>query len=274
MSAITTPTSSSGGLHAKGAAALDELDQRYHPAAGMRKQFNKVFPTHWSFMLGEVALYSFIVLLLSGTYLALFFDPSMVEVTYNGPFDNLRGVHMSRAYESALEISFQVRGGLFVRQVHHWAALLFLASMVAHMCRTFFTGAFRKPREANWVIGVLLLFLGFFAGFSGYSLPDDLLSGTGLRIASGFILAVPVIGTWTQWALFGGEFPGTEILPRLYIVHVFLLPGILAALLGLHVGLVWYQKHTQFPGPMRTEHNVVGVRILPAFAAKGGAFNM
>jgi quinol---cytochrome-c reductase cytochrome b subunit len=272
MSAITTPTSSSGGLHAKGAAALDELDQRYHPAAGMRKQFNKVFPTHWSFMLGEVALYSFIVLLLSGTYLALFFDPSMVEVTYNGPFDNLRGVHMSRAYESALEISFQVRGGLFVRQVHHWAALLFLASMVAHMCRTFFTGAFRKPREANWVIGVLLLFLGFFAGFSGYSLPDDLLSGTGLRIASGFILAVPVIGTWTQWALFGGEFPGTEILPRLYIIHVLLIPGILLALIAVHVGLVWYQKHTQFPGPGRTENNVVGVRILPAFAAKGGAF--
>jgi ubiquinol-cytochrome c reductase cytochrome b subunit len=272
MSGITTPTSSSGGLHAKGAAALDELDQRYHPAAGMRKQFNKVFPTHWSFMLGEVALYSFIVLLLSGTYLALFFDPSMVEVTYNGPFDNLRGVHMSRAYESALEISFQVRGGLFVRQVHHWAALLFLAAMVAHMCRTFFTGAFRKPREANWVIGVLLLFLGFFAGFSGYSLPDDLLSGTGLRIASGFILAVPVIGTWTHWALFGGEFPGTEILPRLYIIHVLLIPGILLALIAVHVGLVWYQKHTQFPGPGRTENNVVGVRILPAFAAKGGAF--
>jgi ubiquinol-cytochrome c reductase cytochrome b subunit len=141
-----------------------------------------------------------------------------------------------------------------------------------HMFRTFFTGAFRKPREANWVIGVLLLFLGFFEGFTGYSLPDDLLSGTGLRIASGFTLAVPVIGTWTHWALFGGEFPGTEIIPRLYIVHVLLIPGILLALIAVHVGLVWYQKHTQFPGPGRTEGNVVGVRILPAFAAKGGAF--
>ena len=254
------------------ARTLDGLDQRYHPASGLRRQFNKVFPTHWSFMLGEVALYSFIVLLLSGTYLALFFDPSMAEVTYDGVFDNLRGVHMSRAYESSLEISFDVRGGLFVRQVHHWAALLFMAAMVAHMIRTYFTGAFRKPREANWVIGVLLLFMGFFAGFTGYSLPDDLLSGTGLRIASGFTLAVPVIGTWTHWALFGGEFPGTEILPRLYIVHVLLLPGILLALIAVHVGLVWYQKHTQFPGPGRTEKNVVGVRILPAFAAKGGAF--
>jgi ubiquinol-cytochrome c reductase cytochrome b subunit len=270
VSSITTPTST--GTNPRIANALDELDQRYHPAAGLRKQFNKVFPTHWSFMLGEIALYSFIVLLLSGTYLAIFFDPSMQEVTYNGAFENLRGIHMSRAYETALNLSFEVRGGLFVRQVHHWAALLFMAAMVVHMFRTFFTGAFRKPREANWVIGVLLLFLGFFAGFTGYSLPDDLLSGTGLRIASGFTLAVPVIGTWTHWALFGGEFPGTEIIPRIYIAHVLLIPGILLALIAVHVGLVWYQKHTQFPGPGRTEGNVVGVRILPAFAAKGGAF--
>ncbi|NMH99429.1 cytochrome b [Pseudonocardia acidicola] len=272
MSAITTPTSPSGGANPKVAQALDQLDQRFHPAAGLRKQFNKVFPTHWSFMLGEIALYSFIVLLLSGTYLALFFDPSMTEVVYNGPFDNLRGVHMSRAYESAVQISLEFRGGLFVRQVHHWAALLFLASMVAHMMRTFFTGAFRKPRETNWAIGVLLIFIGLFEGFSGYSLPDDLLSGIGLRIASGITLTVPVMGTWVHWALFGGEFPGTEIIPRLYIIHVLVLPGILLALIAVHVGLVWYQKHTQFPGPGRTENNVVGVRILPAFAAKGGAF--
>ncbi|WP_219419902.1 cytochrome bc1 complex cytochrome b subunit [Pseudonocardia nigra] len=269
MSALTTPTSGGNGMLGR---QLDEVDQRYHPAAGMRKQFNKVFPTHWSFMLGEIALYSFIVLLLSGTYLALFFDPSMTEVVYDGPFDNLRGLHMSRAYESTLAISFEVRGGLFVRQVHHWAALLFLAAMIAHMFRTFFTGAFRKPREANWVIGVLLILVGTFEGFSGYSLPDDLLSGIGLRIASGITLSVPVIGTWANWLLFRSEFPGTEIIPMLYIVHVLILPGVLLALIAVHVGLVWYQKHTQFPGPGRSEKNVVGVRILPAFAAKGGAF--
>ncbi|ALE72945.1 menaquinol-cytochrome C reductase [Pseudonocardia sp. EC080625-04] len=272
MSSITTPTSSSGGLNEKGAEALDQLDQRFHPAAGLRKQFNKVFPTHWSFMLGEIALYSFIIVILSGIYLALFFDPSMEEIVYNGPYDPLRGVHMSRAYESALEISFEVRGGLFMRQLHHGAALLFVASMIIHMFRVFFTGAFRKPREANWTIGIVLILLGTFAGFTGYSLPDDLLSGVGLRIASGITLTVPIMGTWVHWALFGGEFPGTEIIPRLYILHVLVLPGIILALIAVHLGLVWYQKHTQFPGPGRTEKNVVGVRILPQFAAKGGAF--
>ena len=125
-----------------------------------------------------------------------------------------------------MNISLEVRGGLFVRQVHHWAALLFLAAMIVHMFRMFFTGAFRKPREANWIIGVLLIFLGVFEGFSGYSLPDDLLSGIGLRIASGITLTVPVMGTWVHWALFGGEFPGTEIIPRLYIIHVLVLPGL------------------------------------------------
>src|SRR5262245_45040230 len=249
MSAITTPTKPTSGLQKAAGGAAKWTDDRYHVAGGLRRQLNKVFPTHWSFMLGEVALYSFIVLLLSGTYLGLFFDPSMVEVVYEGPFTNLRGIEMSQAFASALHISFDVRGGLFVRQIHHWAALLFVAAMIAHMFRVFFTGGFRKPREANWIIGLLLILIGTFEGFTGYSLPDDLLSGTGLRIASGITLSVPVIGTWTQWALFGGEFPGNEILPRLYIIHVLLLPGILLALIGLHVGLVWYQKHTQFPGP-------------------------
>jgi len=267
----TTPTKTSG-LGQRLGKAGDELDVRFRAASGIRRQLNKVFPTHWSFMLGEIALYSFIVLLLSGTYLALFFDPSMQEVEYQGTFENLRGIHMSRAFESTLEISFEVRGGLFVRQVHHWAALLFMAAIVVHMARVFFTGAFRKPRETNWLIGVTLFVLGMFEGFTGYSLPDDLLSGTGLRIGSGIILSIPVIGTWAHWLLFGGEFPGTVIIPRLYTIHILLLPGIILALIAVHIGLVWYQKHTQFPGPGRTENNVVGVRILPLFAAKGGGF--
>ncbi|MHA0287897.1 cytochrome bc1 complex cytochrome b subunit [Mycobacterium sp. C3-094] len=251
----------------------DAIDSRYHPSAAVRRQLNKVFPTHWSFLLGEIAMYSFIVLLLTGVWLTLFFDPSMQEVTYNGVYQPLRGVGMSRAYETALDISFEIRGGLFVRQVHHWAALLFAASIMVHLARIFFTGAFRRPREANWVIGSLLLILAMFEGFFGYSLPDDLLSGTGIRAAlSGITMGIPVIGTWMHWALFGGDFPGEILIPRLYALHILLIPGIILALIGVHLALVWFQKHTQFPGPGRTETNVVGVRVMPVFAVKSGAF--
>lgn len=251
----------------------DAIDSRYHPSAAVRRQLNKVFPTHWSFLLGEVAMYSFIILILTGVYLTLFFDPSMSEVTYNGVYQPLRGIQMSRAYETALNISFEVRGGLFVRQIHHWAALLFAASIMVHLARIFFTGAFRRPREANWIIGSLLLILAMFEGFFGYSLPDDLLSGTGLRAAlSSITLGMPVIGTWLHWAIFGGDFPGDILLPRLYAVHILIFPGIMLALIGVHLALVWFQKHTQFPGPGRTEKNVVGVRVMPVFAVKSGAF--
>lgn len=255
------------------AGQAQAMDSRYHLAAGMKRQINKVFPSHWSFMLGEIALYSFVVLLISGVYLTLFFDPSMTEVVYDGAYQPLRNTVMSQAYATSLDISFEVRGGLFVRQVHHWAALLFAASIIVHMMRVFFTGAFRRPREANWVIGCLLLILAMFEGFFGYSLPDDLLSGTGLRAAfSGITISIPIIGTWMHWLMFGGDFPGTLIIPRLYIAHVLLLPGIILALIAAHLALVWYQKHTQFPGPGRTEENVVGIRIMPVFALKGGAF--
>ena len=261
----------------------EDVDSRYHPSAAVRRQLNKVFPTHWSFLLGEIAMYSFIVLLLTGVYLSLFFDPSMAEVTYNGAYQPLRGVDMSKAFASTLDISFEVRGGLFVRQVHHWAALIFSASIMVHLARIFFTGAFRRPREANWVVGSLLLILAMFEGFFGYSLPDDLLSGIGIRASlSSITLGMPVIGSWLHWALFGGDFPcggvGYEcdtagyIVPRMYALHILLLPGIMLALIGLHLAMVWFQKHTQFPGPGRTEHNVVGVRVMPIFAVKSGAF--
>jgi ubiquinol-cytochrome c reductase cytochrome b subunit len=261
----------------------DAIDSRYHPSAAVRRQLNKVFPTHWSFLLGEIALYSFIVLLLTGVYLSLFFDPSMAEIVYDGVYQPLRGVEMSKAYASTLDISFEVRGGLFVRQVHHWAALLFAAAIMVHLARIFFTGAFRRPREANWVIGSLLLILAMFEGYFGYSLPDDLLSGIGLRAAlSSISLGMPVIGTWLHWALFGGDFPCGGVgyqcaqdgywIPRMYSLHILLIPGIILALIGIHLALVWFQKHTQFPGPGRTEHNVVGVRVMPVFAVKSGAF--
>lgn len=261
----------------------NEIDSRYHPSAAVRRQFNKVFPTHWSFLLGEIALYSFVILLLTGVYLTLFFDPSMAEVTYEGVYQPLRGIEMSKAYASTLDISFEVRGGLFVRQIHHWAALMFAASIMVHLARVFFTGAFRRPRETNWVIGSLLLILAMFEGYFGYSLPDDLLSGIGLRAAlSSITMGIPLVGTWLHWALFGGDFPcggvGSQcneigaIIPRLYALHILIIPGIMLALIGVHLAMVWFQKHTQFPGPGRTEKNVVGVRVMPVFAVKSGAF--
>ena len=250
------------------------MDDRYTMSSGIRRQINKVFPTHWSFMLGEIALYSFVVLLLSGVYLTLFFDPSMSKVIYDGAYAPLNGVEMSRAYETALQISFEVRGGLFIRQVHHWAALLFAISIMAHMFRIFFTGAFRKPREANWVIGCIPLLLSIAEGFMGYSLPDDLLSGVGLRIMSAIIIGLPVIGTWMHWMMFNGDFPGDIIIPRLYIAHVLIIPALLLGLIAAHLALVWSQKHTQFPGAGRTENNVVGVRIMPVFAVKALTFGL
>ena len=213
-------------------AAATWADDRLGLAKAGKKQLRKVFPDHWSFMLGEVALWSFVVLLLTGVFLTLWFKPSMGEVVYDGSYDQLRGIQMSEAYASSLHISFDVRGGLLMRQMHHWAAMTFMAGMMVHLLRVFFTGAFRKPRELNWVVGSLLLILGTLEGFTGYSLPDDLLSGTGIRAADGFMKSQPVIGTYMSFLLFGGEFPGDSIIPRLYTVHILLIPGILIALVS------------------------------------------
>ncbi|HYO38163.1 MAG TPA: ubiquinol-cytochrome c reductase cytochrome b subunit [Nocardioidaceae bacterium] len=254
------------------AGAAEWVDDRVGLAGVAKKQVRKIFPDHWSFMLGEIALWSFVVLLLTGTFLTLWFKPSMAEIHYDGSYDQLRGVAMSEAYASSLAISFDVRGGLLMRQIHHWSAMLFIASMFVHMMRVYFTGAFRKPREINWVIGCLLLLLGSLEGFTGYSLPDDLLSGTGLRAAHGFTLSMPVVGTYLSFLMFDGEFPGDAIIPRMYTAHVLLLPGVLLALVGLHMLLLVYQKHTQYPGPGRTNDNVVGYPMMPVYAAKAGGF--
>ncbi len=252
--------------------AAEFVEDRLRIATPLRKNLNKVFPDHWSFMMGEIALYSFVVLLLTGTYLTFYYDPSQAETVYHGSYIPLQGVTMSQAYASTLHLSFDVRGGLVIRQIHHWAALLFLAAMIVHMFRVFFTGAFRKPREFNWLIGLSLIGLGIIEGFAGYSLPDDLLSGTGLRIADAIMLSIPVVGTYVSFLVFDGLFPGTAIIGRLYIAHVLLIPAILAALVGAHLALVVRQKHTQFAAPGRTEQTVSGERVFPIYAAKAGGF--
>ena len=248
------------------------VDERTSISGLVKELGRKIFPDHWSFMLGEVALYSFIVILLSGTFLTFFFQASMVPVIYEGTWVPLKGIEMSASMASTLDLSFDIRGGLLMRQIHHWAALLFVAAIGLHMLRVFFTGAFRKPREINWIIGFVLFILAMAEGFTGYSLPDDLLSGNGLRIIDGMVKGVPVIGTWISYLLFGGEFPGTDIVGRLYVLHILILPAILVAALGVHMLLLIINKHTQFAGPGRTNDNVVGVPIMPVFAAKAGGF--
>ncbi|MDA8277379.1 MAG: ubiquinol-cytochrome c reductase cytochrome b subunit [Actinomycetota bacterium] len=252
--------------------ATDWFDERLGIAKFTRKSLNKIFPDHWSFMLGEIAMYSFVILLFTGVFLTLFFVPSSKDVIYNGAYAPLRGTKVSEAFASTLNISFSVRAGLVMRQMHHWAANVFIAAIVVHVCRVFFTGAFRKPREINWLVGTGLLVLAIVNGFLGYSLPDDLISGTGIRIAFSIVLSVPVVGSYLAFLLFGGNFPGNSIIPRFYSLHILIIPALIVGLLSAHLAIMWHQKHTQFKGKGKTDRNVVGVAMWPAYAFQAGGF--
>lgn len=246
------------------------LDARLGLAKAGRGALGKIFPNHWSFLLGEVALYSFVVLVVTGVFLTFFFDASQGVVTYEGSYLPLQGVEVSNAYNSALELSFDVRAGLVMRQMHHWAALVFLAAIVVHLCRIFFTGAFRRPRELNWIVGISLMLLAVMNGFFGYSLLDDQLSGTGVRIMYSLALSVPLVGPWIASLLFGGGFPGEEIIGRMYVLHILVLPAVITALIAAHLGMLVRHKHTHFPGKGARDDNVVGERLWPTYAFKAG----
>ena len=187
----------------------------------------------WSSLFGQVAVYSFVVTAITGVFLLFYYKPSMSQVSYHGSYRKLDGVQMSQAYRSTLDISFDVRGGLLMRQLHHWAALLFIAAVCAHLLRLYFTGGFRRPRWLNWLIWVTLLVLGMVAGLSGTILPDDMLSSGSLGVLEGVTLSVPVIGTHLMLWIFGGDFPGHAIIPRAYWLHVAVLPAVMIALLAL-----------------------------------------
>ncbi len=265
MSAGSSRPSGTGA----GESAVGFVDERLGAARGARFLMSYVFPDHWSFLLGEIALYSFIVLIATGTYLALFFDPSTTESVYHGGYAALQGQEVSAAYASTLHLSFAVSGGLLMRQTHHWAALVFVAAITLHLLRIIFTGAFRKPREINYLIGLTLLVLAILEGFAGYSLPDDLLSGMGLAIAWGVAMSLPLVGGPFAFALWGGRFPGsTTFESRLYIAHVFVVPAILAALIATHLAIIMIQRHSQFRGPGRREDNVVGTPMWPGYALR------
>ncbi|RGC66739.1 Cytochrome b6 [Micromonospora sp. MW-13] len=244
------------------------LDDRLRLSPIARRALAKVFPDHWSFMLGELALYSFVALVLTGVYLTFFFEASSADRVYHGDYAPLDGATTSAAYASTVRLSWDVRAGLLIRQTHHWAALVFAAAILLHLSRIFFTGAFRKPRELNWLIGVTMLALALANGFTGYSMPDDLLSGLGLRIIVSVVESIPLVGAWLASLALGGEFPSDVMIPRLYVSHVLLVPAVLVVLISLHLGILVRQKHSQFPGPGRTEHNVVGSRLWPSYTLR------
>ncbi len=239
------------------------LDERTGFARVARTVLRKVFPDHWSFLLGEVALFSYVILVLTGIFLTFFFSADSRPTTYEGPYGPMRGAEVSAAFDSVMKLSFEVRAGLLMRQIHHWTAVIFVAAIVVHVCRIFFTGAFRRPREINWLVGVGLLLMALAAGFTGYSLPDDLLSGTGLRILDSVVLAIPFIGPWLAYLIFGGEFPTHELIGRLYAFHIMLLPLLMIGGITTHLLILWFQKHTQFPGGRARETNVVGRHFWP-----------
>jgi ubiquinol-cytochrome c reductase cytochrome b subunit len=244
------------------------LDERLGTASFARVALRTVFPDHWSFLLGEIALYCLVVLIFTGVFLTFFYTPDTREVVYHGAYAPLKGERVSAAYDSTMRLSFEVKAGLLMRQTHHWATLVFLAAIVVHLCRVFFTRAFRRPRELNWVIGVVLLLLAMAEGLTGYWLPDDLLSGVSMHIGYSVVLAIPLIGTWVAYLLFGGEFPTPDMISRFFVFHIFLIPALLIALVGVHIAIVVLQKYTQFPGPGRTERNLVGRRFWPQHAFK------
>jgi ubiquinol-cytochrome c reductase cytochrome b subunit len=244
------------------------IDDRVEASSFARSTLRKVFPDHWSFLLGEVAMYSFVILIVTGVFLTFFYDPGATRVVYDGSYEPMRGVEVSRAYESVLHLSFDVRAGLVMRQTHHWAALVFAAAIAVHAVRVFFTGAFRRPRELNWIIGLTMLILVLANGFFGISLADDVISAMGVRIAYAFALSVPLIGPDLAFAVFGGEFPSETMFSRFFTLHILIIPALIAGLLGAHLALVWRQTHTQFPGGRRREHNVVGDRFWPAYLFK------
>jgi ubiquinol-cytochrome c reductase cytochrome b subunit len=249
---------------------VDFVDQRIKASRWGKRNAGRAFPDHWSFWLGHIALFSFVVVILSGVFLTLWFKPSMTPVTYDGGYAPLQGVVVSEAYASTLELSFEVRGGLLMRQVHYWATHVFIAAMSVHLLRVFFTGAFRTPRKLNWLVGLGLLVLGIVGGYTGHGLPDDLLSGTGLRVVEGGIVAIPIVGTYVSSFIFGGEFPGDDIISRLYVLHVVVLPALIVALLAVHLILVRRQRHTQWGGAGKSNRNVVGSPFAVHTTKAGG----
>jgi ubiquinol-cytochrome c reductase cytochrome b subunit len=223
----------------------------------------RMVPRHWTGVFGIITMACTAVLFGTGLFLMLFYVPSSERVVYDGAYAPLHGVEMSHALASTLGISFDVRGGLLLRQAHHWAALLLPAAIMLQLAVAFFTGAFRRPRQWSWVLLFLVLIAALAAGWSGYALPDDMLSGTGLRIVQGIVLGIPVVGTWLAALLFGGEFPG-RIIENLYVVHL-LASVALVGLLAARVRGAWVHGPAWLPAAPGARS---GIPLVPTAATR------
>ena len=243
------------------------------PGATTRRKIaawnRRAVPVHWSFFLGVISLACLAVLTVTGVILLFFFDPSGDTVRYTGSYPLLQGVEMSKAYDSTLHVSLEVPGGLLIRQAHHWAALVLPASLVLQMLSIFFTGGFRRPRHWSWVLLSLTFVLALAGGWSGYGLPDDLLAGTGLRIAEGILIGVPFVGTRATLIALGGEYPG-NVIERMYWLHVAVVPVLLTIVLALRLRLAVRRRPAQFASRGRTERNVVGLPLIEVVGLLAG----
>jgi ubiquinol-cytochrome c reductase cytochrome b subunit len=225
-------------------------------------------PLHWSNLFGVVVLTSTIILVVTGVLLMFSYQPSSDRTTYDGSYAPLQGAEVSAAFDSVLTLSLETPGGLLVRQLHHWSALLLPAAIILQLLVMFFTGGFRRPRRGSWVLLFLIFVVVLAGGWSGYALPDDMLSSSGLRIVQGILLGIPVVGTWMSAILFSGEFPGS-IIENLYPIHILIVPVVLVGLLTARAWLSYRHKPPQFAAPGRDENTVVGIPMLPNAASLG-----
>lgn len=233
------------------------LDERLHVERLYQKYLRKAFPVHSTFFLGEIALFAFGVLVLTGIYLAFLYEPSIAEV-------EIEGNRLPAAYGSVVMLD-RIPAAHLIRQIHHWSAHVMIVALVLHLARIFFTGAYKKPREINWIVGLGLLGLTIFAAFVGYLLPYDQFSVTATGIGYNIALSVPWAGEYLADLVFAGKFPGSSLIPRFYGYHIMLLPLLLFAGIGIHLLLLVKQKHTEPPAAKAhsTGGRLIGMPLWP-----------
>jgi len=192
---------------------------------------NKFWYWYPLYSLGSFSTLAYIVAAVSGALLGFYYAPS-TAVAESG---------YTVAYDSIVVIMQDLNFGFMLRSIHRWSAQVMTAAVFLHMLRVYFTGAYKEPRELNWIIGILLISLTMFFGYSGYLLPWSQLSFWAGQIGVEMALSVPLVGEWAAQLVFGGFSLGQATLQRMYIFHVFVLPFVVTTIIAIHIGIVWMQ---------------------------------